>query len=88
VARPYPELMPDTPEIAPGLPRLVRSPNHLDLYIDEGRKFDLGGDVTLEAFSTPGHMLNDNRVAGNLHPTLIGGDANHRHATGRTSTCT
>jgi len=56
-ARPFPEMFPDTPELRAEALDPLDAEHKIDLYIDEGAKFDLGGGVVLTAYSFPGHML-------------------------------
>ncbi|MEQ8674883.1 MAG: MBL fold metallo-hydrolase [Aggregatilineales bacterium] len=56
-ARPFPEIFPDTPELRAEVLDPLDAEHKIDFYIDEGAKFDLGGGVTLTAYSFPGHML-------------------------------
>ena len=74
-ARPFPRLVPDTPALREEVLGILDSPHKLDLHIDEGIKFDLGGGVTLEAWSLPGHMLAELGWFEASTRTLILGDA-------------
>lgn len=56
-ARPFPEIFPDTPELRAEVLNPLDAEHKVDLTIDEGSIFDLGGGITLEAYSFPGHML-------------------------------
>jgi len=73
-ARPFPELIPDTPELRAEVLGILDGEHKVDLLIDEGITFDLGG-VRLTALAFPGHMKAE---LGWLEPesrTLILGDA-------------
>lgn len=74
-ARPFPDLMPDTPELRAEVLDILDGPRDLDLVIDEGAVFNLGGGVELEAFSFPGHMLAELGYFERSTRTLILGDA-------------
>jgi len=74
-ARPFPQLVPDTPELREEVMGFLDAPHHVDLYIDEGVQFDLGGGVILEAFQLPGHMLAELGWLEGSTRTLILGDA-------------
>lgn len=74
-ARPVPELMPHTAELRQGVTGWFDSPHAIDVFIDEGSEFHLGGGVTLRAFAFPGHMLNDLGWFEASTRTLILGDA-------------
>ncbi len=56
-ARPFPDLFPDTPELRSEALDPLDAEHKIDVYIDEGSSFDLGGGVKLTAYSFPGHML-------------------------------
>lgn len=56
-ARPFPEIFPDTPELRSEALDPLDAEHKIDVYIDEGSAFDLGGGVKLTAYSFPGHML-------------------------------
>lgn len=73
-ARSFPELIPDTPELRAEVLGILDGEHKVDLLIDEGITFDLGG-VQLVALAFPGHMKAE---LGWLEPgsrTLILGDA-------------
>lgn len=74
-ARPFPELMPDTPGLRAEVMDILDEPRDLDLIIDEGAVFNLGGGVELEAVSLPGHMLAELGYVEHSTRTLILGDA-------------
>lgn len=74
-ARPFPHLMPDTPELRTEVLDILDSPRPLDLFIDEGTQFNLGGGVNLRAFSFPGHLLAELGWYEESTRTLILGDA-------------
>lgn len=74
-ARPFPRLIADTPELREEVLSVLDAPRPLDLHIDEGTRFNLGGDVTLEAFSFPGHLLAELGWYEASTNTLILGDA-------------
>ena len=74
-ARPFPHLMPDTPALRDEVLSFLDAPVPLDLHIDEGVLFDLGGGVTLRAYSLPGHMLAELGWFESSTRTLILGDA-------------
>lgn len=73
-ARPFPHLVPDTPELREEVLSLLDRPHKLDLMLDEGAIVDLGG-VVLEAFRFPGHMLAELGWFEHATRTLILGDA-------------
>ncbi len=56
-ARPFPDFFPDTPELRSEALDPLDAEHKVDLIIDEGSAFDLGGGVKLTAYSFPGHML-------------------------------
>ncbi len=74
-ARPFPHLMPDTPALREEVLGILDAPRPLDLHIDEGVQFNLGGGISLEAFSFPGHMLAELGWFESSTRTLILGDA-------------
>jgi glyoxylase-like metal-dependent hydrolase (beta-lactamase superfamily II) len=74
-ARPFPHLMPDTPELRAEVLDILDAPAPLDLFIDEGVQFNLGGGVRLRAFSLPGHLLAELCWFEESTRTLILGDA-------------
>jgi len=55
-ARPFPDLFPDKPELRSEALDPLDAEHKVDIYIDEGSTFDLGGGVKLTAYSFPGHM--------------------------------
>ncbi len=77
-ARPFPHLIPDTPDLRDEVLSILDAPHPLDLIIDEGVRFNLGGGVTLTAHSLPGHMLAEFGWFEESTRTLILGDADHR----------
>lgn len=74
-ARPFPELIPDSPALRAQLTDCFDAPHKLDLYVGEGTVFDMGGGVTLTGYSLPGHMLNDLGWFEASSRTFIVGDA-------------
>ena len=74
-ARPFPHLVPDTPELREEVLSPLDEPRPLDLYLDEGVQFNLGGGVSLKAISFPGHLLAELGWFEALTGTLILGDA-------------
>ncbi len=74
-ARPFPHLIPDTPELRSEVLGILDEPRALDLLIDEGMQFNLGGGVSLAAYSLPGHMLAELGWFEASTRTLILGDA-------------
>lgn len=74
-ARPFPHLVPDTPDLREEVLGVLDEPRSLDLVVDEGIRFNLGGGVALEAFSLPGHMLAELGWLEESSRTLILGDA-------------
>lgn len=74
-ARPFPDLVPDTPELRDEVLSILDSPRPLDLFTDEGSQFNLGGGVSLRAYSFPGHMLAELGWFESSTQTLILGDA-------------
>jgi hydroxyacylglutathione hydrolase len=74
-ARPFPHLVPDTPELRAEVLDPLDAPRPLDMHIDEGAQFNLGGGVSLRAFSLPGHMLAEVGWFEQSTRTLILGDA-------------
>jgi glyoxylase-like metal-dependent hydrolase (beta-lactamase superfamily II) len=74
-ARPFPHLVPDTPELRAEVLDILDAPAPLDLYTDEGSVFDLGGGVRLRAYSLPGHMKAELGWMEEGSQTLILGDA-------------
>jgi len=74
-ARPFPDLVPDTPELRREVLDFLDEPRPLDLYLDEGSQFNLGGEVSLRAYSLPGHLLAELGWFEVFTQTLILGDA-------------
>lgn len=74
-ARPFPHLVPDTPELRAEVLDILDQPRPLDLFVDEGNRFNLGGGVSLEAISFPGHLLAELGWLEESTATLILGDA-------------
>ena len=74
-ARSFPHLVPDTPELRAEVLDVLDAPRPLDLFIDEGVQFNLGGGVNLRAYSLPGHMLAELGWFEESTRTLILGDA-------------
>jgi glyoxylase-like metal-dependent hydrolase (beta-lactamase superfamily II) len=56
-ARPLPHLVPDTEKLREAVFGILDAPHPVDLSVDEGAQFHLGGGVSLQAFRFPGHML-------------------------------
>ena len=74
-ARPFPHLMPDTPELRTEVFEILDEPVPLDLFIDEGVQFNLGGGVNLRAYSLPGHLMAELGWFEESTRSLILGDA-------------
>lgn len=74
-ARPFPHLMPDTPELRTEVFEILDEAAPLDLFVDEGAQFNLGGGVTLRAYSLPGHLMAELGWYEESTRTLILGDA-------------
>ncbi len=74
-ARPFPHLVSDTPALRDEVLGILDAPRPLDLFIDEGVQFNLGGGVNLRAFSFPGHMMAELGWFEASTRTLILGDA-------------
>jgi glyoxylase-like metal-dependent hydrolase (beta-lactamase superfamily II) len=74
-ARPFPHLVPDAPELRSEVLDILDSPHPIDIFVDEGVQFNLGGGVNLRAFSLPGHMLAELGWLETSTRTLILGDA-------------
>jgi glyoxylase-like metal-dependent hydrolase (beta-lactamase superfamily II) len=74
-ARPFPDLVPDTPALRAEVLGILDEPRPLDLVVDEGVQFNLGGGVSLTAYSLPGHMLAELGWLESSTHTLILGDA-------------
>jgi len=74
-ARPFPHLVPDTPALRDEVLGILDNPHPLDVFIDEGAQFNLGGGISLRAYSFPGHMLAEFGWFEESTHTLILGDA-------------
>jgi len=74
-ARPFPHLMPDTPALRSEVLDILDAPCPLDLTVDEGTTFHLGGGVRLRAYSLPGHLMAELGWFEESTRTLILGDA-------------
>lgn len=74
-ARPFPHLMPDTPELRAEVFGILDEARPLDLFVDEGAQFNLGGGVNLRAYSLPGHLMAELGWFEESTRTLILGDA-------------
>ena len=74
-ARPFPHLVPDTPALRDEVLSPLDAPRPIDVFIDEGVAFQLGGGVSLRAISLPGHMLAELGWLEASTRTLILGDA-------------
>jgi len=74
-ARPFPHLMPDTPELRAEVLDILDEARPLDLFVDEGVQFNLGGGVNLRAYSFPGHLMAELGWFEESTRTLILGDA-------------
>lgn len=74
-ARPFPDLFPDTPKLRSEALDPLDAEHKIDLYINEGSAFDLGGGVKLTAYSFPGHMLAELGWFESSTKTLILADA-------------
>lgn len=74
-ARTFPDLMPDTPALREEVLGILDEPRPLNLHIQEGTQFNLGGGVSLRAYSFPGHMLAELGWFEASTKTLILGDA-------------
>lgn len=74
-ARPFPHLVPDTPELRAEVLSVLDEARPLDMYLDEGAQFNLGGGVSLRAISFPGHLLAELGWFEASTGTLILGDA-------------
>lgn len=74
-ARPFPHLMPDTPELRAEVLDILDEARPLDLFVDEGAQFNLGGGVSLRAYSLPGHLMAELGWFEESTHTLILGDA-------------
>jgi glyoxylase-like metal-dependent hydrolase (beta-lactamase superfamily II) len=74
-ARPFPHLMPDTEALRTEVFEVLDAPAPLDLFVDEGTQFNLGGGVSLRAYSLPGHLLAELGWFEESTRTFILGDA-------------
>lgn len=74
-ARPFPDLFPDTPELRAEVTDILDAEHKVDMVIQEGSMFDLGGGVTLTAYNFPGHMLEELGWFESSTKTLILADA-------------
>lgn len=74
-ARPFPHLVPDTPALREEVLGILDAPRPLDLFTQEGAQFNLGGGVSLTAYSFPGHMRAELGWFEHATRTLILGDA-------------
>ena len=74
-ARPFPDLIPDTPALRDEVLSILDEPRPLDLFTVEGVTFNLGGGVSLTAYSFPGHMRAELGWFEESTRTLILGDA-------------
>jgi glyoxylase-like metal-dependent hydrolase (beta-lactamase superfamily II) len=74
-ARPFPDLIPDTPALRDEVLSILDEPRPLDLFTVEGVTFNLGGGVSLTGYSFPGHMMAELGWFEASTHTLILGDA-------------
>jgi glyoxylase-like metal-dependent hydrolase (beta-lactamase superfamily II) len=74
-ARPYPHLIEDTSALVEEVLGILDAPRPIDIFIDEGVQFNLGGGVSLRAYSLPGHMMAELGWFEASTHTLILGDA-------------
>ena len=74
-ARPFPDMVPDTPELRAEVLDILDEPRPLDVHLSAGDVIDLGGGVRLEAVDAPGHMLAELAYVEPSTSTLILGDA-------------
>lgn len=74
-ARAFPDLVPDTPALRDEVLSILDEPRPVDVFIEEGTQFNLGGGVSLRAISLPGHMLAEFGWYETATRTLILGDA-------------
>lgn len=75
LARAFPDLMPDTPELREEVLGILDHPHPIDLYIDEDIEFNLGESTSLRPYFLPGHMLAEFGWFETGSKTLILGDA-------------
>lgn len=73
-ARPFPKLIEDTTGLRAEVLDILDGPHTVDLLVDEGSVFSLGGGVGLEAYCFPGHMMAELGWYEKLSGTLILGD--------------
>ncbi len=74
-ARSFPHLIADTPELREEVLSILDEPRPLDIFLEEGVEFHLGGGVSLKAISFPGHLLAEFGWFEGSSKTLILGDA-------------
>jgi hydroxyacylglutathione hydrolase len=74
-ARSFPHLVADTPELREEVLGILDEPCPLDMYLQEGVEFHLGGSINLKAISFPGHLLAEFGWFESSSKTLILGDA-------------
>lgn len=73
-ARPFPEIIEDTPALRSEVMDFLDHPHQVDLLVDEGSVFHLGGGPELEAFRFSGHMTAELGWYEKSTKTLILGD--------------
>ena len=73
-ARPFPELVEDTPALRNEVLGVLDLPHTVEVMVDEGTSFDLGGGVELEAYRFAGHMQAELGWYEKSTKTLILGD--------------
>ena len=69
-----PDLIPDTPALRDEVLSVLDAPRPVDIYLEEGVTFDLGGAM-LEVISLPGHMREEFGWLDRTSGVLILGDA-------------
>lgn len=74
-ARPFPHLVPDTEALRSEVFDVLDAPQPVDVFVDENFQANLGGGVTLKAYSLPGHLLAELGWFEASSRTLILGDA-------------
>lgn len=74
-ARPFPHLVADTEELRDEVLSILDEARPLDILLEEGVTFNLGGGVSLEAIWLPGHLLAEFGWYETSTNTLILGDA-------------
>lgn len=74
-ARPFPHLLPEDPTLREEILGMLDVPCPLDIHIEEGTAFDLGGGVKLRAYNFPGHMEAEVGWFESSTHTLILGDS-------------